>query len=259
MSAPTAFVLLSPNPKASPPAIVADLAATFPAAAAVTFTVDAETGALNFQIGAVTVSASILPIPAPAAQLAPCYRASWLWPTAEADLRDHAMILTITAAGGDSAVERMVALTMLVASVIGTCPQAAGVLWDGADHLIRADVFREFAVRQLPHQLPLLMWVGVPLGTNPDGTSSGHTVGLAQFGLAEMETSDAPASMANLRQRFADLAEHQIVRGVQIPDGAVIGESATQRVTVSYGESRFGLPGRVLRLQHQQIDPQGSG
>src|SRR5262249_55209857 len=220
---------------------------------AVTFTVNPKTGAVNFHFGAVTVQASILPMPMPADHLEPAYRASWLWPNAKEELRDHAAMLTMTAEGGDTAVDWMVPLTMAVAAIVGICPQAAGVFWDGADHLVKGKVFRDFAARQLPNHLPLLLWIGCPAGQNADGTCSGYTVGLHQFGHPEIEASDAPLSVPELRQRLADLAGHPITRGLNIPDGATIGESATQKVTMSYGESRFGLPGRVMRLQHHRV------
>jgi hypothetical protein len=254
MSSPSAFVLLGPNPKASPPAVVADVATTFPSAPAVTFTVAQKTGALLFHFGEVTVQASILPMPMPADHLEPCYKASWLWPTAEDDLRDHAMMLTVTAEGGDRPVDRMAPMTMLIAGVLGTCPQAAGVFWDGAEHLVKGKVFRDFAAQKLPGRLPLLLWVGCPAGKKKDGTCSGHTVGMGQFGLPEIETSDAPVDVPVLRQRLADLAEHLVTKAREIKDGATVGRSATQTITVSYGESQFGLKGRVMRLHHHRND-----
>ncbi len=252
MSSPTAFVLLNPNPKASPPAVVADVAATFPSAPAVTFTVDQQTGALNFHFGAVTVTASIIPMAMPAEQLEPCYQVSWLWPNAKEELRDHAMVLTVTAEGGDSAADRMVPLTMVVSAVIGTCPQAAGVLWDGGNHLVKGKVFRDFAAMRLPNRLPLLLWVGIPAGQNQDGTSSAYTMGLNQFGLPEIETSDASLGVPELRQRLSDIAGYLISKSPDVKDGAIIAKSATETVTAHFGESEFGLPGRVMRLRHHR-------
>jgi hypothetical protein len=252
MSSSDAFVLLNPNPKASPPAVVADIAATFPFAPAVTFTADPKTGALLFKFGKVTVTASIMPMPMPADHLEPAYRASWLWPSAKEELRTHAMMLTVSAAGGDAPADRMIPQTLVVAAVIGTCPQAAGVFWDQANHLVKAKVFRDFSAKRLPAQLPLLLWIGCPAGRNPDGTARGHTVGLKQFGLPEIETNDAPVSVADLRQRLSDLASYLIANSPDIPDGATIGRSATQTITAHFGESRFGLKGRVMQLRHHQ-------
>jgi hypothetical protein len=249
MSSSDAFVLLNPNPRASPPAVIADIAATFPSTPPVTFTVDQE-GALNFHFGAVTVRASILPMPMPADHLDPAYRLSWLWPNAKEELQNHAMMLTVSADGGDKAVDRLIPQTMVIASVIGTCPQAAGVFWDAAGHLIKGKVFRDFAVQRLPNHLPLLLWVGLPVGPTSDGNSRGYTVGLKQFGLLEVETSDAPLDIAGLRQRLSNLAAYLIAKSPDIKDGATISQDAAHKVTVSYGESRFGLEGRVMRLHH---------
>ena len=77
--------------------------------------------------------------------------------------------------------------------ILYNLPFPAGVFWDGAGHLVRGDVFRDFAARKLPAQLPLLLWIGCPAWPNTDGTSSGYTVGLRQFGLPEIETTVALA------------------------------------------------------------------
>jgi hypothetical protein len=235
--------------------VVANVAATFPSAPAVTFTADPKTGALNFHFGKVTVTASILPTPMPEDHLEPAYRASWLWPSAKEELRGHAMMLTVSAAGGAAPADRMIPQTMVVTAVIGTCPQAAGVFWEGANHLVKARVFRDFAAKQLPNNLPLLLWIGCPVGRNPDGTSRGYTVGLEQFGLPEIETNDSPVSVADLRQRLSELANYLITETPDIRDGATIGRSATQTITAHFGESRFGLRGRVMHLRHHQKAP----
>src|SRR5262249_59438071 len=120
--------------------------------------------------------------------------------------------LAVSADGGEKAVDRRIPQTMVIASVIGTCPQAAGVFWDAAGHLIKGKVFRDFAAQRLPNHLPLLLWVGLAAGPTPDGASRGYTVGLKQFGLLEIETNDAPLDIAGLRQRFSNLAGHLIAK-----------------------------------------------
>jgi hypothetical protein len=247
-----AFVLMHPDPRADQAAILAAVAATFPSAPAVTVSQPPEAWGPIFHFGKVKVGTYLLPMPMPADHLEPSYEGSWLWPTAREDLRGHAAMLTLSADGGATAADRMVPLTMLAAAFLGTCPQAAGVFWDGAGHLVRRDVFRDFAARKLPAQLPLLLWIGCPAWPNGDGTTSGHTVGLRQFGLPEIETTDAPLSVPELRDRFDNLAEFLITKAPQIRDGAVIGRSATETVAVSYGASRFGLGERVMRLRHQR-------
>jgi hypothetical protein len=253
-----AFVLLNPNARANPAAIIAAIAATFPFAPAVTVSQPPEAWGPYFRFGKVTVRTYILPMPMPSDHLEASYEASWLWPTAKADLRSHAAMLTLSADGGDTAVDRMVPLTMLTAAFLGTCAQAAGVFWDAAGHLVRGDVFRDFAARKLPAQLPLLLWIGCPAWPNADGTSRGHTVGLRQFGLPEIETTDAPSSVPDLRDWFDRLAEHLITTGAPIRDGAVIARSATETVAVSYGPSWFGLGERVLQLRHR-VPPAPTG
>jgi hypothetical protein len=246
-----AYVLLNPNPRANPAALAADIAATFPSEPAVRTSNNPTTGAPNFHFGRVAVSTCILPIPMPANELDPVYPSSWLWPSAKEELRTHSAMLTLKAEGADTAAELMAPLTMVAAAVIGTCPQAVGVFWSAGKHLVRGNVFRAFAARQLPKKLPLLLWLGTPAEASGNGTSSGHTEGLSWFDLPEIEATDALMSVPDLRQRLNDVAEYLTTKG-DIADGATIGESATQKVTVSYGPSRRGLKGRVMRLHHHR-------
>jgi hypothetical protein len=249
-----AFILLQPDARCDLSALVADVAATFPFAPPVTSSRPPESWGPSFRVGPVTVGSYILPVPLPADQLEASSRWSWLWPTAAADLRGHAQMMTLSASSGDAA-ERMVALTMLTAAVFGTCPQAAGVLWDPAGHLVRGDVFRAFAAKVMPAQLPLLLWLGLPAWPNPDGTCDGYTIGLREFGCPEIEMCDAPLSVPALRQRISDLAPRLIAKEIDVPDGTTMTVSATQTVTVSYGESRFGQPGRVMRFRYCRTGP----
>jgi hypothetical protein len=250
-----AVVLLNPNPRADQAAIIADIAATFPSAPAVTVTQPPKAWGPFFHFGEVTVRTFIMPMPMPPEKLEPRYGSSWLWPMAKDDLRNHAAMLTLSADGGESPVDRMIPLTMLAAAFIGTCPQAAGVLWGSGEHLIEGRVFREFATRSLPEQLPVPLWIGCAVWSNPDGTTCGHTVGLEQFDLPEIETIDSPQSVTRLRKRLIKLANRLVTTRPRIRDGTIIGQSPTETVIVSYGESRFGLSDRVMRLHHQSVPP----
>jgi hypothetical protein len=246
-----AFIPLDPNPRADQAAIIADVAATFPSAAPVTVSQPEGAWGPWFHFGAVTVKTYILPMPIPPDHLEPAYEFSWLWQTAKDDLRAHAAMLTLSADSGRTRIDRMVALTMMASAFLGTCPQALGVLWDEAGHLVKGRVFRDFAAGQIPTQMPLFLWLGLPAWPNPDGTTSGYTVGLKQFGLVEIETTDAPLSVLELRQRFNKLAEILITREPEIRDGAIIARSENQTVRVSFGESQFGRGKRVMRLHHK--------
>jgi hypothetical protein len=250
-----AIVLLNPNPRADQAAIIADIAATFPSAPTVMVTQPPKAWGPFFHFEEVTVRTFLMPMPMSPNKLEPLYGSSWLWPKAKNDLKNHAAMLTLSADGGETPVDRMMPLTMLTAALIGTCPQAVGVIWFGAEHLIEARVFREFATRGFPAHLPVSLWIGCPVWANPDGTTCGHTVGLEQFGLPEIETIDSPLRVSSLRKRLTKLAESFIAKRPNIRDGTVIAQTATEMLTVSYGESRLGLGDRVVRLHHQSVPP----
>ena len=249
------FVTLNPNARTDPEAVAADIAAAFPTAPPVTVGRSEESGVVSFDFGAVTVMASVMPMPIPSPDLESCYATSWLWPKAEEELRDHSAHLIVIAQGGDTVPDRIVPLTMAVASILGTCPEASGVYWGHAGQVVKGGVFRDFATRHLnDDRLPVFLWVSCRAGANPDGTTSGYTVGLKQFDLMEFETSDSPLSVGDLRFRLGDLAAYLIRNGPVIKDGNMVGQSAGEKVKVVYADSRFGLEGQVMRLEHERAE-----
>jgi hypothetical protein len=220
-------------------ALIADIAATFPPAPAVRVT-RPPWGGPGYHFDKTMITTIVLPVPLPESDREACYGASWLWPTAKADLRNHTAMIVLSTRDGKEPADRLGPLTMLAAALIGTDRSVVGVCWDG--HLIPAKVFREIASRDLV-ELPLALWIKCPTWMNPNGLVGGYTVGLAQFGHPEIETTDAPLSVSGLRQRLHKLAGKLITQSPQIRDGAVIGRSSTETVTARYGASQFGLGG----------------
>src|SRR5690606_12886618 len=124
---------------------------------------------------------------------------------APAALEEHRSHLVVTAFGDESALAEARLLTMVTASILSTCGNPCGVSWGRAGLLIAPDVFREVAHEALPDDLPLHLWLAVYMGTNADGTFSGFTRGMSDFGLMEFVTENATDPPQELCQRFYGL------------------------------------------------------
>lgn len=250
MSFTHTFVTLNPGAKVSKDAVAADIAATFPFAPPVTVGQSEKEGVVSFDFGKVSVMAGLMPAPIPSGDLEACYPSSWLWPEAREQLATHTQHLIMMAQGGDTHLERITLLTVVMASIFGCCPEASGTYWGNAGQLIRGDAFRGMAKDFLPDRLPVFLWVGLRAGPNENGTTSGYTVGLDQFELMEFETLDSPKNVGDVRLWLGDLATYVIRNGPVIQDGHTVGQSAGEKIKVAYTASRFGRKGQVMRLVH---------
>ncbi len=250
MGISVAMVLLLPKAKVNTKAVVADIAAKwpdFPDAVPV----KAEPGQLMFEMGGLTVIGQLVPAPIPWGDLeGPC-RTSWMWPNAEEQLRAHAGHLIVTVMGDDDPVVRAKFLTIGIAGILGSCPEALGVYWGDATLVIPSALFQDMAKEILPGGLPLFLWIDFRAGKNEDGTTGGFTSGLAALGHMEFETDNATDDVGTLRERLFNLANYVLEKGPVIKDGNTVGADANEKIRVVYSKSMYGHEGRVMRLDYQ--------
>lgn len=74
------------------------------------------------------------------------------------------------------------------------------------------------------------------------------TLGLSDFGLMELEASDAHEPPNELMARLTSLAEYLIENGPVIKNGDTVGEDAQEKIRVAYKESAFRPMQQVMRL-----------
>jgi hypothetical protein len=246
MDAMTAMVTLDDDPKLSETEILRDLETTWGVRAAEA--PQERDGAIVFHVGTAMVAVGRIAAPIPWSQLeGPC-ATSWIWPDATTALKRHSQHVIVSVISDTTPIERARLLTQVTASVLETCKAATGVYWGAATLVVRADMFRKFAVKVLPEGPPVHVWVDFRVGSNPDGTSFGFTAGLSGLGLMDIETQNAPERPGVLRERFINLADYLLENGPVIRDGHTVGGTGAERIGVRYAESLFGDREQVMRL-----------
>jgi hypothetical protein len=249
MAISLAMIPLAKGARLSPSKTLADLKVTWSIDPADAKKAD---GSWSFGFGESFAAVVMMPAPIPEADLQGPIKTALLWPDAGKDLKaspGHLIVTVMTAEGG-GAVELRKNLTRVVASVLEGCEGALGVYWGDATMLIRKDVFRAIAVETLPEP-PLMLWVDFRVGPAAGGKSAGFTVGLQALDLMELESEAANESPAEFRDRLMSIAAYLVANGLVIQDGHTVGESATEKIRVSYGKSSFGHEEAVMRLQFE--------
>lgn len=253
MSMTVAYVLFGPKAKVDTVAVVADIAAKWPDLG-VEPSDEAKAGQVAFDIDGQFVVGQMIDAPMPLEDLDGLCAKSLLWPNAKNLLRTHAahMIVTSFSRDDDDPVERAKRVTMAAAGVLGSCPQALGVFWGDANHVIKGDLFQQMAAEILPDGLPLWLWVATLVGKGETGTQ-GCTVGLKALGHMELETTNASDEVGDLRERFLALAGYLIENGPVIQDGNTVGADENEKIQVIYSDSQFGHDEQVMRLDYQPV------
>jgi hypothetical protein len=242
-----AMIALGPNAQLSAAAIQTDLARQWPSLPKAEALEEKE-GTFAFRVGTQDVIAGIMPAPIPWSDLeGPC-ATSWLWKDAAEVLKAHANHAILTVSGEEEPLDRMRLLTQVTASILATCPEAAGVFWTHAALVIQPPLFCDFAKEMI--ERPLYLWVDFRVGPNATGRSSGFTTGMESLGHMEIETEDSPEPPGELRDRLFGLANYVLDAGPVIRDGDTIGEDANERIRVVYSDSAFGHKGKVMRLEY---------
>ncbi len=206
--------------------------------------------ALSFKVGDADIIYGLMPAPVPWSDLeGPC-ATSWLWPDATEKLRPHATHVIVTLLSDADPIARARLLTQATSALLASCDKAIGVLWVSSRVVMSSKMFQDFAVEMLPeHPVPYI-WVDFRTAAGENGKTAGFTSGLSELGLMDMETRNSPEPPGELRERFFGLATYLIENGLVIGDGDTIGESADEKIKITYGKSSFGHQEKVMQLDY---------
>lgn len=249
MSISIAMVAFGKGAKISPAAVQKELQASFPSLPA-PGNVEKKDGTFSFRMGDFDVIFGLMPAPIPWSDLeGPC-SASWLWPDASSEMREHRVHVIVTVMADCEPIERLKILTAATAALAGTCDAAVGVYWCDSKVVMSPKMFRDFAIEMIPDGLPLYVWLDFRIGKGSDGKIVGCTTGMSALGHMELETWDCPEPPGELRERLFGLAYYLLENGPVIEDGNTIGEDENERIKIIYSDSKFGHEAQVMRLEY---------
>ena len=208
---------------------------------------------MGFDHGVETILLSLMPAPLPWSDLEQPCASAMLWPEATESMRPSTAHYIVTVMGAANPIRARVVLTRFIAAVL--CSQGCcGVYWGDASLVHKPEMFVELAQDVSEEGFPALLWINfiIMAGSRPRSVSF-FTIGMAAFGLMEIEVVDSSIELSELHERCCDLAgylitSHQAKGGTIIKDGETFGWSAQEQFRVRHQTSEFGVPGKVYRL-----------
>ncbi|MGZ3427524.1 MAG: DUF4261 domain-containing protein [Polyangia bacterium] len=156
------------------------------------------------------------------------------------------LVVTVTAADGDGAVETLSRFTSLVAAVTQVAP-AVGVYWGNAGATHDPKFF--VATAREPGIVPrITLWNGVSVASDGANRVSLLSRGMKQLGLPDLLLTAPKADMGGAVETFFDLLAYLADRGTPLPDGDTVGRTDNERLPVHYVPSPIAPGERVWRV-----------
>ena len=201
---------------------------------------------LSFVSGGVPVMVVPLPSPIPKPDVDEAVLRSWMWPDAREAMRAQQAHVLVTALGGESPLEAVMAATRIAAAVC-RAGEAVGVYWGNGGHLHDPDTFVQDSLADVP---PVHLWVGLVIsGETEDGPYSMSSCGMVHLGFAELEVIDSTTEPADLADIGYSLVMYLVENGPVVGDGHTFGPTAETKWRVEHTKSKFRKGEWVLRLQ----------
>ena len=198
----------------------------------------------SFNVGPMTASMSLMPVPIPGQEAEIYADRNYLWPEAVQAAKNHKAHLVITVWGqGCSTMD----LGRLFVKITATCCRQVhvmGVCTNGV--VLQPSFYRNLALMTSKDKLPILNWIWFGLYETEEGVS-GYTYGLELFGKEEIEVLNTDIDPNEVRSFLVNVASYVLENDIILHDGEVIGFSENTKFPITHSRG-IALPGMTLKI-----------
>ncbi len=209
-------------------------------------------GILSFNLEGAIIALALMPAPYPEADLDGPISTTWMWPKnspIQIVKRHRSFLLITMTLGMGNPVERRLVATAVTA-LAAEQPGVVAVYWPEGTLIHYPPLFVEMSKEmQSPELPPLYLWVDLRAGLNEDGTTALFTTGLTPLGHKEIEIPRIDMEVGEVREWLISIIYYLLEKGPILLDGQTIGMSADHQVKIRHLPSKFGHPGKVIRLE----------
>lgn len=176
-----------------------------------------------------------MPAPVPGGEAEANADGNFLWPNGREEAAAHQSHVIVTSVGGGdlTPVQSAIAVSR-IALVALQLYDGIGVYWGNACVCNSRAIFEDFCEDISEEHVPVPVWLRFQL-TRPSAEESGlYTLGMAQFGLMDIEVDSCSMPVGDLFEFVSNIAHYLIQSGPVIEDGNTVGGSEDERILVRH-------------------------
>lgn len=188
--------------------------------------------------GGATVMIASLAYPASPAEIKAAADISMLWPGAAEEAGRHQSQAVVSVIGPASRTVELYKLFTRVAGALLDNTRSSGIYLESQYLLLPKGYFLEAARNMNDQNLPLTCWIYFGL-RQENGTSSGYTYGMGEFGLPEFEVVNSSNSPQDVYALLIDAADYVLRTNTRFLDGQSFNTPNGQKIPVQVSKSVF--------------------
>jgi len=192
-----------------------------------------------FTVPGATVMIAYLDYPVAPPELLAAAKISWLWPAATEEATRHKAQTVISIIGKPNKALDMYKLFTKVAAAVLENSRASGVFMNSQYLLLPKGFYTAAAHNMLQREtLPLYCWIYFGI-TQENGTSSGYTFGLEEFGLLDMEIVKATRSREEVHANLYDAVSQLLPYRTILIDGQAFTTSEGEKLSAKRSKGTY--------------------
>lgn len=174
---------------------------------------------------------------------------NFLWPNgrAEAALHRSHVIVTNLGAGDQTPVQSALSVSRMALVALKVF-DGIGVYWGNASVCNSRKIFEDFCQAISEDHLPVPVWLRFQFVRASDSEVGIYTLGMAQFGLMDLEVDRCRMNASELFEFVSNIAHYLIQSGPVIADGNTVGGSENERILVRHRPSMVDKDRRVYKV-----------
>lgn len=176
---------------------------------------------------------------------------SWIWRTAESEVKNHKSQLVISVLGNPAnTLELYRIFTRVAGGVMTNLPNAPGILMNSQYLILSKGYYLEAARNMGRDGVPLYLWTYFGILQQPNGRSSGYTYGLAEFGWQEMEMVESSLSLQDSHAVLYAAAQKAVSGTEKWKEGQEIELSEGKKVKIKMSAAKYiGDGGVTIKIE----------
>jgi hypothetical protein len=209
---------------------------------------DEEKGIGVVELKSSQIAIALINLPIPGDELEFPTQVAYLWPEAKDLIPKHQAHIIISVSSPDDTKLNMYKTFTKAASSVLANTNSIGIYLGNQTLVLPTDFYLDGAKAMTDDDLPLMNWIYFGL-REENGSHSGYTYGLKEFGFNELEILNSSHSVEDIQGMLFNISHYIIQGNVTLHDGETIGLTADQKIKIRKSKG-VQVDGITLKLEY---------